>query len=118
MSLACETGRHKVSLESRPFGEGKEKGPREYSQQMCPYFPESIRILCRCTIKPRTWRLHNYKDHTSIAHRVSLYGLSLKQVKLGWPAATTVVAECLGSYMWNRRQKVRISLYTLIFYPS
>ena len=45
MSLACENGIHKVSLVPRPFGEGKEKGPGEYSQQMCQYLPEPISVF-------------------------------------------------------------------------
>ena len=61
MRLACENGIHKVSLVPRPFGEGEQRGPGMYSQQMRQYLPESIRILCRCTNKPHIWRLRNYK---------------------------------------------------------
>ena len=72
MNLACDTGRHKVSLVPRPFREGKERGPGMYSQQIRQYLPEYIRILCHCTNKPHMSLLRNYKDRTSIVHRVSL----------------------------------------------
>ncbi len=38
-------------------GEGEEKGPGTYGQRMCQYLPESIRILCRGTNKPRGARV-------------------------------------------------------------
>ena len=77
MSLALETGRHKVSLVLRPFGEGEENiGSGTYSQQMCQYLPESIRILCHCTNKPHVWRLRNYK----VSHYVVVSSLHVHDV--------------------------------------
>ena len=48
----------RTSLVPRPFEEGKEKGPGTYGQRMHQYLPESIRIPCRGTHKPRGARVN------------------------------------------------------------
>ena len=50
----------------RPFGEGEEKGLGTYMSADAPIFIRMYLYSMRCTNKPHTWRLHNYrgKDHT------------------------------------------------------
>ena len=49
-------------------------------------------------------------DGLPMVSRVSLGRLSLKWVKLRLPVATTVVAEWLGSRVWNHNRRIQISL--------